>query len=591
MVMGNEESNSLDFSDEIRRLKAENDGLLARLERSEAQATALEKRVVALSESENAHRAKVEAVQKKYWHLVELSPEPIAIHNGRIVVYINKAMAVLMGAKEPEEVVGKTVVSIVDPAYLKVVHTRIYRALEQGRSSPLIEEKWIRVDGSRVDVEAVSAEIKYEDKPAVQVIARDITERKSAEALLALRSAEIERLNETLKRRNEQVEGEIQARTKSLKESEEKFRTIFERAVIGFALVSLKGELLEINQATCDMLGYTQEELARLGMVGVAPPGEGRVSHELFEELARGQRDFYRIEKRYLRKDGSLMWGNLLVSLIRDADRMPQFAIAMLENITERKQVDQALREQVEKEKEINRLKADLVNAVTHELRTPLTSIMGYAEFLEDSLAGPLSSDQLLYVTQIQEGAKRLQRLVDDLLDFAKQGAGTFKLVIQEADLNQKINEVTHSLMPLAQDKGIMLQADVPQGPYMVHMDPGRIGQVLINLVGNAIKFTPIGQSVTIRLSPTSSAVLVEVIDTGIGIALENQARLFEKFYQVESSLTRAQGGTGLGLSVAKALVEAHGGKIGVKSQAGQGSTFWFTLPESSVPGEPAPRA
>ncbi len=228
---------------------------------------------------------------------------------------------------------------------------------------------------------------------------------------------------------------------------------------------------------------------------------------------------------------------------------------------------------------ELDRLKGDFLNAASHELRTPLASIMGYSEFLEDGMGGPVSSEQLEFIREIQHGAARLQRLVDDLLDFARLEAGGFKLDPQEADLRETISEVCRTLLPQATAKGVSLRMDLPETPQAVQMDAQRIEQVLLNLVGNALKFTPAGGEVRIGVQTVNGATRVEVRDSGIGISAGQLPRLFEKFFQVDPSTTRAYGGTGLGLSIARALVEAHGGEIGVESQPGQGSRFWFTLP------------
>jgi signal transduction histidine kinase len=234
--------------------------------------------------------------------------------------------------------------------------------------------------------------------------------------------------------------------------------------------------------------------------------------------------------------------------------------------------------------RELDQLKSDFVNAVTHELRTPLTSIRGYAEFLEDEIGGPLTPDQGAFVAQIHEGSWRLQRLVDDLLDFARLEAGTFMLSPEDADLSAKAREVLASLRPQAAAKRIRLELEAPAS-LAIRMDAGRIAQVLINLVGNALKFTPPEAKVTVRITDGPEGVKVEICDTGEGIAPEHQARLFEKFYQVDPGLTRENGGAGLGLSISKALVEAHGGVLGLTSAVGRGSTFWFTLPRQNVKG------
>jgi signal transduction histidine kinase len=211
-----------------------------------------------------------------------------------------------------------------------------------------------------------------------------------------------------------------------------------------------------------------------------------------------------------------------------------------------------------------------------------LSSIIGYAEFLEDELSGPLADTQHAYVREIQEGARRLQRIVDDLLDFARMEAGTFRLMPREADLVDLVEEVLRSLRPQALQGNLHVAQTLPQSRINLWMDPDRIGQVLLNLVGNAIKFTPPDGNVTVNVTRLVDKVYVEVKDDGIGIAPENVANLFDKFYQVDPSLTRVHGGAGLGLAISRVLIESHSGSIGVTSELGKGSTFWFTLPLKS---------
>ncbi len=184
---------------------------------------------------------------------------------------------------------------------------------------------------------------------------------------------------------------------------------------------------------------------------------------------------------------------------------------------------------------------------------------------------------------EIQEGAKRLQRIVDDLLDFARMEAGTFQLVTRDADLRDLVSEVLGSLEPQAQDAKLTLATELPPTPVRLMMDPDRIGQVLLNLVGNAIKFTGTGGHITVHVEEQADMVRVEVRDDGIGIAPQHLDSLFDKFFQVDPSLTREYGGAGLGLAISKVLVESHGGQIGVESTLGKGSTFWFTLPIKAV--------
>ncbi|MNK38341.1 Alkaline phosphatase synthesis sensor protein PhoR [compost metagenome] len=230
-----------------------------------------------------------------------------------------------------------------------------------------------------------------------------------------------------------------------------------------------------------------------------------------------------------------------------------------------------------------NRLKREFLSVVSHELRTPLSSVLGFSEFLEDELAGPLNDDQKTFVAHIQDGTRRLQRLVDDLLDFSALEGGSLKLERRNVDVRERIASALESMRPQAQKAGITLEEALPSRPIPMVLDPGRLEQVLINLVSNAIKFTPSGGKITVTISSLPQELRVEVRDSGIGIPAELIPRVFDRFFQVDSTNTRERNGVGLGLAISKAIVEAHGGRIGCFSQEGRGSTFWFSLPLSGA--------
>ncbi|MBO9541537.1 PAS domain S-box protein [bacterium] len=242
---------------------------------------------------------------------------------------------------------------------------------------------------------------------------------------------------------------------------------------------------------------------------------------------------------------------------------------------------EQKASSELEAARRLGDLKNNFVNAVSHDLRVPLTSIMGYAEFLADGLGGSLSETQEAYVQQIEQSARRLEALVNDLLDFARIDAGTFRLKSEEADLSLMIRESIECLHPQLEAARLGLELELPKAPLRAPMDPQRIEQVLINLLSNAIKFTPEGQSVRVRAQARDESLYCEVVDTGEGIAPEELPKLFARFSQLEGGIKK--GGTGLGLNISKTIVEAHGGHIGVDSIPGEGSTFWFTLPLSPL--------
>lgn len=308
----------------------------------------------------------------------------------------------------------------------------------------------------------------------------------------------------------------------------------------------------------------------------VLPEDRDRLRREV--EAAIQARSPIEIEYRIMRPDGSIrvILGRGHV-IAEDGDHDLRL-LGTIQDITEIKALDQQIRLQYEELKELDRLKGAFVNSVTHELRTPLTSIMGYAEFLEDEIGGPLTPQQHQFVTELQRGAKRLESLLNDLLDFARLEAGTFKLTIREADLKEKIREALESLMPQATEAKVNLIAEFSPEPLRIVADHERLGQVLINLIGNAIKFTPPGGTIKVRACREGDQVRCEVIDTGIGIAAKDLPKLFRRFTQLEPGI-RTGSGAGLGLSISKSIVDAHGGQIGVESELGKGSTFWFVLP------------
>jgi signal transduction histidine kinase len=226
---------------------------------------------------------------------------------------------------------------------------------------------------------------------------------------------------------------------------------------------------------------------------------------------------------------------------------------------------------------EIDRVRGQFVNAVSHELRTPLTSILGYAELLEEGVAGSLSPDQRHYLRQIVTSALRQENVVDDLLDYARSEAGTFQLRLMDLDLREMVHATLEALEPQARQAHVALELVPMPQPLKLMGDPHRIGQLLTNLLTNAIKFSEPGSAVLIRAGWVEDEVLCEVQDFGPGIDEADVPRLFQLFSQLEAG--RHRGGTGLGLAIGRTIAEAHGGAIGVRSVPGQGSTFWFRLP------------
>jgi two-component system sensor histidine kinase BarA len=267
------------------------------------------------------------------------------------------------------------------------------------------------------------------------------------------------------------------------------------------------------------------------------------------------------------------------------------------------------LQEAFDRLKELDRLKSNFLATVSHELRTPLTSIIGYSEMLAEGLAGEMKPEQQEFVKTIHDKGEQLLSLIMGLLDLSKMESGTMRMAMKAVRIEPVLGEVVSTLSPTARKKGVKLELDAGRELAELRGDPERLRQVFLNLVENAIKFTPAGGAVTLRaqmvevdtngpesedgfalLAPTLSRLEVRVLDTGIGIPAREKSKVFDAFYQVDSSSTREYGGTGLGLSIVKRLVEAHSGTIAVEDNAPKGTVFVVSLPQVAPAVAEAPR-
>jgi len=244
---------------------------------------------------------------------------------------------------------------------------------------------------------------------------------------------------------------------------------------------------------------------------------------------------------------------------------------------------DMQLRETNAQLARASQFKSEFLAKMSHQLRTPLTAIIGFCEVLAQGMDGELSRDQAQDITEIHKSGLVLLELVNDILDLSKIEAGKVELVVQEVDLPSVVDQVISSMRQIAESKALRLTSELSSEARMVMGDPVRVREILTNLVSNAIKFTPAG-SVAIRSMPAGRMAEISVLDTGIGVEPAAHKRIFEEFRQASDKISQAYGGTGLGLSIARKLVELQGGQMGLESEPGKGSRFWFTLPTDRRP-------
>ena len=335
---------------------------------------------------------------------------------------------------------------------------------------------------------------------------------------------------------------------------------------------NLDDHILTWNRGAEVLFGYRKDEVIGKHLSILLPPD--RV-HELEEMRAKVQisgalRD---IEIRSKKKDGVLIYLSLSVSPIRDLEGKIVGFLRVAKDITEKKRYERRL-------KELDKMKSDFVSNVSHELRTPLTSIKGSVDNMLDGLTGSLNEKQIRYLNRIKSNTDRLSRLINDLLDLSRIESGRVEVRPTTLPLTALTEEVAEHMRALAAEKLIRIEVPSSDPSVTVWADRDKVTQVLMNLIGNAVKFTPQDGKVTVALEKNGNDYIqISVADTGPGILPEEQNKIFSKFYQVANIDKKKPKGSGLGLAISKALVEMHGGKIWMDSEVGRGSTFYFTLP------------
>ncbi len=379
---------------------------------------------------------------------------------------------------------------------------------------------------------------------------------------------------------------------RALREREARLKAIFDNASVGIGLADTNGYYIQVNARLAEMFACSEMDLLQTDTLQRVYPEDRKESAEQYRRLLSGEIKNYQLEQRYVRRDGSLFWGNLWVSSIGDEEGQIRLVLGILLDLTERKEAEIALQAAKETAEAATRAKSEFLANMSHELRTPMNGVMGMSELL---LNTELSEQQREYAAIIRGSGDALLTLLNDILDFSKIEAGRLVLDPVPTDLEQTVLNVVRLLAYHAENKGLELLVHyAPATPGRVLVDAGRLRQVLTNLLGNAIKFTQQGYilievfHVTRESGPGLFHFRIE--DTGIGISPQQLEKIFEKFTQADASTTRRFGGTGLGLTISRQLVELMGGTLGVESEEGKGSVFTLKIPLPLEPEEaPAP--
>ncbi|MEM7725465.1 MAG: PAS domain S-box protein [Cyanobacteria bacterium P01_A01_bin.45] len=363
-----------------------------------------------------------------------------------------------------------------------------------------------------------------------------------------------------------------------LQQSEAQFRAIFERSSIGIGLIDMSHRIVDVNPTLCNMLGYSHTQMYGNKFAEYLHPQEVKSDLELYEQLIAGICDRFEMEKLFLHQDGSIVWTYLSISLIKASNGKPKFFLAIVDDITERKQTELKLRKSKNEAEAGSRAKSEFLATMSHELRTPLNAIMGLSQLLYQEIVGELNDKQREYINCIYDSGEHLLALINDILDLSKVEAGKEELMLCVLSVQDLCNAVISTVRDRAQEKELELTCFIDERAEVCIADERRAKQMLLNLLTNAIKFTNVG-SVSLKVRKILSGILFTVTDTGIGIDPDKFSSLFQPFQQLDSRLNRQYEGTGLGLALTQKLARLHGGEITLESTLGKGSSFTLFLP------------
>ena len=358
----------------------------------------------------------------------------------------------------------------------------------------------------------------------------------------------------------------------------------FEHSSVGYSVSDpVTHRRVRVNPALCRILGYSERELLSMDVFATIHPDDIQLGQEWRETVRNGSDEPFRRLHRLLRKDGRTVWGRVTASPIRAADSSIAQIVSEIIDVTELVEADAKLRSALTRAEAASAAKSQFLATMSHELRTPLNAIIGLSEMMASEIMGPIGNARYAdYVGDIHRAGRHLLDLVTDVLDTSRIEAGGYRLVLMPLQAAEVIDETHRIVAPLAAERGVRLERRVAPGLPPIRGDRRALKQILINVVSNAVKFTPKGGTVAIRAEAETAAVVIDVADTGTGIRPEDLPRVLEPFYRAgDVYTTNAAGGAGLGLSIANGLVAAHGGSLAIASKVGEGTTVTLRFPVS----------
>ena len=357
-------------------------------------------------------------------------------------------------------------------------------------------------------------------------------------------------------------------------------KAAFEFPLIGFTITSPEKKYIRANDAFLNMLGYSMEELKNINWTQLTHPDDVDKDNTQYNNLINGKIDNYKNEKRYISKDGNILWIIMSTSCIRNSDNLIEYFITMIQDITTLKNIEHELRTNEIKLKEINLSKDKLFSIISHDLRSPIANLIQSLDYITSNDIDEKLKIKIL--KELRKSSKKTLNLLDNLLDWSLSQTGHFKLHPKNFLLNKIIYENIDLLQFSAKNKNIKLIVNAEQ-IYNAYADEKSINIVLRNLISNAIKFTNNDGIITISVKDIENNLEITVEDSGVGMNKETIDKIFQPNTFYSTYGTNNEKGSGLGLSLCKDFVEKNNGTIKVESELGKGSKFIFTIPKVRV--------
>jgi len=516
--------------------------------------------IIEWNENARFYREKYEAeldrlaLRKHFDYILKYANDIIFLTDRNMTIIEANDRAFEAYQRPREELLGMGLYKIRSPEALKSLEVESQILEERGYAT--YETIHVRKDGTLMPLEISARKVEIEGVKYFQAICRDITERKQAE--------------------------------ETLRESEERFRKIFEESPISIAMTGKDMAIIRANSSFCKMMGYKEDELKSVPLKSFTHPDYAAGDDVALLRLVAEEIPVYHTENRFIRKDKSEIWGSATISIIRNNNDEAQYFLAMIGDITQRKQAESELIAAKEKAEESDRLKTAFLHNVSHEIRTPMNAIIGFSALLNEP--DTTEEERHQFIDIIFQSGSQLLSIINDIVDIANIESGQVRLNMKEMNLNAAMRSLDEQFS--YKGKSDLLKINLKTGlsdeKSKIVTDGIKLIQILSNLISNATKFTREG-SVNFGYSLKDGNLEFYVKDTGIGIPKEHHEKIFERFFQVDNVISRKFGGTGLGLSISKAYVELLGGKIWVSSESGCGTDFRFTLPYKRSGGHEKP--